>query len=259
MNKVALFVCAVLFVSVFSVNVSGNDCVFVVQSENDQKYYKYDLHEMSHASGIQDELYYRIPDDGSYIYINMCGPSSQQCTTGSAVCLRSSDASEYTSLGKYTDQEIDDASDLDPGQGVQVTYSSGDECTFGYWQTVITVQCDEKAIGIGEIVAVDYGECWYRVTIKSVFGCGKEVSGSGSDDSSADAGETVALVILIILLVAVVLYFGVGVIYQKKFKDASNFQEYIIHNEFWCSLPSLIKDGVLFIAHGFKKGDYVSV
>jgi len=254
MSKVVFVLCAVLFVSVFSA-----DCSFVVQSENNQKYYKYDLNKMSHASGVQDELYYRIPDDGSYIYMNICGPSNQQCTTGSAVCLRSSDASQYTSLGMATQQEVDDASDLDPGQGVSITYSGGDDCILGSWQTAITIQCDPSASGVGEIVEVDNGECWYRVTIKSKYGCGKEVGSNSDESGSGDAGETAAIVILVILVVCVILYFGVGVIYQKKVKDASNFQEYIIHNEFWCSLPSLVKDGFLFIIHGCKKGDYVSV
>ena len=61
------------------------------------------------------------------------------------------------------------------------------------------------------------------------------------------------------LVILIVLYFGLGAVYQWKFKEAQTPKEFIIHNEFWFALPGLIKDGVLFIIHGFKKGDYTSI
>jgi len=162
----------------------------------------------------------------------------------------------FTSLGKSETQQVEEAPDLEPGKGVSVTYSDGDDCQLGSWQTVVTLQCDPTVTA--EITDVDYGTCWYRVTFLSKWACGVEVT-PGDESSSNNSGDTVALVILIVMLVAVVLYFGLGVVYQKKVKDASSATEYIIHNEFWCSLPGLVKDGVLFIFHGCKKGDYVSV
>ena len=61
------------------------------------------------------------------------------------------------------------------------------------------------------------------------------------------------------LAVLVVLYFGLGAVYQWKFKEAQTFPDFIIHREFWFAIPGLVKDGALFIAHGFKKGDYTSI
>ena len=55
------------------------------------------------------------------------------------------------------------------------------------------------------------------------------------------------------------MYFALGAVYQWKFKEAKEFRDFIIHNAFWFALPGLIKDGVMFIAHGFKKGDYTSI
>jgi len=249
-TKLVFVLCAALFACTFAEN-----CVFTVQSEADGKFYKYDLSKMSHAVGEKDDLYYRM-DDGSFIYMNLCNPSSEKCSGGTAVCLRSSDATKHTSLGKATSQDVDDAVDLDPGQGVQITYSDGDDCILGSWQSVVTVKCDPNADGVGEIVEADSGECWYRIAINSKYGCGKDVS-DGSD-GSGDPGETAALVILLVLLFCVIGYFAIGVVYQMKVKDAATPREYIIHNEFWCALPSLIKDGFLFIIH-CGKGDYESV
>jgi len=252
-TKIVLVLCAVLFAGCSAIN-----CVYDVVSAGDGKTYRYNLGKMTHATG-DDDYFYRM-DDGSYIYMNICGLSSQRCTTGSVVCRRDSDHTTYTSLGKLDTQQVDDAPDLEPGKGVSVTYSDGEDCTLGNWQTDITLVCDPTASGAGSIQSVDAGECWFRITFASQYACGSEVSGDTSDSESGSGskGDVVALVILIVLLVAVVLYFVVGGIYQKKVKGATG-KEIIIHNQFWCSLPSLVKDGVLFIFHGCKKGDYVSV
>ena len=61
------------------------------------------------------------------------------------------------------------------------------------------------------------------------------------------------------LIVGIVLFFAGGALYNWKLKGASTIPEFIIFYEFWITLPGLIKDGVLFIAHGFKKGDYVTL
>lgn len=55
------------------------------------------------------------------------------------------------------------------------------------------------------------------------------------------------------LAILVVLYFGLGAVYQWQLKEPTCPAEYIIHHEFWFALPGLVVDGVMFIAHGFKK------
>jgi len=223
------------------------------------KTYAYDLSKLSHSAGESDTL--RIMDDqGNYVYMNICGPSSEKCTSGTAVCMREKDTYDYVSLGKVDTQEFTECVDAEPGMGLQVTYSNGDDCDFGSYQTVVSLLCDKNEQGT--IDTVDEGECWYRMTVRSTYACGHEATASDSDDdnsSGASSGDVVALVILILLFVAIIAYFAIGAFWQKKRHDASSFQEYIIHYEFWSSLPGLIKDGVLFIAHGFKRGDYVSV
>jgi len=233
------------------------DCKAKIKNPNG-KTYAYDLSKLSHSAGDPDSL--RTTDDqGNYVYVNICGPSSEKCTSGTSVCMREKDTYDYISLGRLESQEFTESVDAEPGKGLQVTYSDGDDCDFGNYQTVISLVCDETEQGT--IDSIDDGECWYRMTIRSKYACGKEASStsSGDDGSGASSGDVVALVILIVLLVGFVLYFVVGAIWQKKKNDASSFHEYIIHYEFWSSLPGLIKDGVLFICHGCRKGDYVSV
>lgn len=94
----------------------------------------------------------------------------------------------------------------------------------------------------------------------SIAGCGTEVDpGEPSESEKKGGGFGAGSVILIILIVCVVVYFAAGAVFQWKVRGASTPREFIINNEFWFALPLLVKDGVLFIAHGFKKGDYTSI
>jgi len=249
-SKVLITLCAFLALS------AAVDCTAKIPNPNG-KTYAYDLTKLGHPAGEADSLRAR-DDQGNWVYANICGPSSERCTSGTAICLRTI-SYDYVSLGRVDSQEFTESPDAEPGKGLQVTYSNGDDCDFGYYQTTITVLCDPDEVGT--IDTVEDGECWYRMNIRSRYGCGKEVSSSDSEgtDTGSDAGEVVAMAILIVLAVALVLYFALGAVYQKQRNQASTFREYIIHNQFWCSLPYLVVDGVKFIGHGFKKGDYVAV
>jgi len=229
------------------------DCKAKIPNSNG-KTYLYDLSKLNHNAGDKDTLWIR-DDMGDYVYMNVCGPSSEKCESGTAVCMRTS-GYDYVSLGKVSSQEFTESVESEPGKGVMVTYSDGDDCDFGdHWQTVISFLCDETEDGV--IDSVDEGECWYRLTVLSKYACGTETT---PDDSGAsDTGDVVALVILLIMVFGLIAYFVLGAVYQKMRNDPGTLREYIIHNEFWCSLPGLIVDGCKFIAHGCKKGDYVSV
>jgi len=253
MSKVLISLCAFLALS------AAVDCKAKIPNPNG-KTYAYDLTKLGHPAGEADTLRAR-DDEGNYVYVNICGPSAEKCTSGTAVCMRTADYSDYVSLGMVDSQEFTESVEAEPGKGLQVTYSNGDDCDFGYYQTVISVVCDPDEQGT--IDTVEDGECWYRMTIRSKYGCGKEWNSEDPEEdesgSSKDAGEVVAIVILVLLLVSVVAYFALGAVWQKKKHDASTFREYIIHNEFWCDLPSLIVDGVKFILHGFRKENYTPV
>ena len=230
-----------------AVCVAGNvDCTPKLVP-SDGKTYHYDLTKLGHAPGVADTLTYRDTARNTF-YVNMCGPSSEGCPAGNAVCMKTG-MFDYVGIGKAETQKWEDSDKVEPGHGLQVTFSEGEECDIGNFQTVITLKCDPHEEGT--IETVEIGECWYAMTLRSKHACASGSSGSG--------GDTAALVILIIILCVAVIYFGGGVIYQKKFKDAQSARELVIHNAFWCALPGMVVDGCKFIAHGCKKGDYVSV
>jgi len=240
--KIYFLFFAALFVCSYAV-----DCVGEVEFPGGKKY-KYDFSK----NQIEDMFYY-IQDEGSYIYVNICHPSHLNCREGTAVCHYNYE--KYESLGMLSTQKFDKPEGVEPGMGVSITYNGGDACTTDNYQTMIVATCDNSTTG--EIRSVLVGECWYKVFFASKFACGVLVS--ENKESTSTAGETAAIIVLVLLLVTAVLYFGLGAVYQKKTKDPGTLREYIIHNEFWCAIPGLIKDGVLFIAHGFRKGDYISV
>jgi len=137
------------------------------------------------------------------------------------------------------------------GEGVTVEYSLGEHCP-GSTGTAskIHVICgkDEQVSSL----SVSSDGCTITAVIKSKAGCGEEAP-------YVDGGEVFSIVVLVLLLVGVIAYIGIGMFVNYKFRGAQTVPEMIPHKEFWMSIPYLIVDGVKFIAHGFKKGDYVSV
>ena len=61
------------------------------------------------------------------------------------------------------------------------------------------------------------------------------------------------------ILVGAALYVAIGMIVNWKVKHVETVPEMVPHREFWCAVPGLVTDGVKFIFHGCKKGDYVNV
>ena len=231
------------------------DCQPVIK-QSDGKNYQYNLTALCHASGEID-IFTTRDEQGNYYFINFCGPTSAACTTGSTVCMRDPYFNNF-GCGMLDTQKWADSPSVKPGEGLQVTYENGEECSTdgAKRSSVITLQCDPNEPE-GIIDTVEVKDCHYTFTFRSAHACGKPASGGGG--GSGGAGETAALVILIILLVAVAVYFAAGAVYQKKVKGAQAPREYVIHSDFWCALPGMVVDGCKFIAHGCKKGDYVQV
>ena len=139
------------------------------------------------------------------------------------------------------------------GEGVTVRYSEGAACGTGTNNAVLHILCTTTA---GEPV-VNWGKmssdgCTVEVAIKASAGCPTIVPYEGSD-------AVAEIAILLILIIGILLYLAVFITYNVKWKGATTKEEIIPHYAFWTSIPGLVKDGVLFIIHGFKKGDYTSV
>jgi len=258
MNKLVVAVallCACA--TALNVSVSGKKCSFIVQESNNQNYI-YDLSEIGEV--------WVEPDEGTRYTLNLCDGVSSGCSSSAAVCMSDNTKNEYVNLGSLSTRSTVSLGGEEPGEGVVVLFGQGDPCPDGVFTSTVLVLCDPTAKKPEVQVLPD--ECDYSFQIISDHGCGKVATSSEiheqseedkSDESGTDSGEVVAIVILVLLLFAVVLYFALGAVWQKKKNDASTFSEYIIHREFWTSIPGLVIDGCKFIGHGFKKGDYVAV
>jgi len=232
--------------------MAQTDCNPIVTFSNGAKY-QFDLSGLWHAAGEDDKLIANDDNMNKY-YMNICGEVTTGSTgncKGASVCQESLDGND-NNAGMLSTQKWSTSNDTEPGKGIVVSYTDGTKCSNGDpRQTKISITCDPNVVNPLIDIVLEESHCSYSVHITSKYGCGTAAGG--------DAGEIVALVILLILIVGLILYFVIGAIYQKKVKDASNLREMVIHNEFWCALPGMIKDGVLFIFHCCKKGDYLSV
>lgn len=286
MNRLILSLAALSIISA----TAEVACTTVISDKATKKSYKYDLSRLSHGSGQSDVLYYRTTT-GAYFYVNFCAPSSSACDgDDNSVCIRTADY-DFFGSGKVccafrfslslfpppisispnpasqTSTQVISKTDLSGqgvGQGVVVSYSDGDGCTGGKRSAKIYVSCSASA-DPGFFYKVEEGTCNSVLYMWSASGCGKEVpyEGSGAEGSGSGSkkggGIGAGGIILILLCVGVVVYLVGGAIFQWKVRGATTPKEMVPNREFWASIPSLVKDGVLFITHGFKKGDYVSI
>jgi len=241
MNKVVLLLCLLCACAYAK-------CHAVVQ-EYDQKYYTYDI-------GKIGGLEYRDTITGKRFTFDMCD-GVDGCGSDVAICM-TDDYNSGLSLGKLSTRDFVSLGTV-PGQGVVAMFGQGDDCEEEQYSTSITISCDPEASE--PRIEVNHDECYYEIGITSKWGCGK--IHTSSDDDSDDSnglrgGELAALIILLVLISSAVLYFAVGAVWQKV-HGASSLPEYVIHHDFWFSLPGLVVDGCKFIRHGFKKGDYVAV
>lgn len=240
--------------------VSAIACVGRVSNHELKETYKYDLTPLNHQDGEFDTLFYRATS-GDYFYINVCGQSGAACSDlTAAVCMRTVNYDFY-SHGSFNHQSFEPNVEGTHADGIVVVYKEGDACdgSADKRSTRVVVSCKAEA-NPGYIYDATVN-CTAQLKIYSSSGCGvqDEYDKTLNPDIWPGSGSSAATIVLIILIVAIVLFFGGGAIYQWKFKEAATFTEFIIFYDFWVDLPGLVKDGALFIAHGFKKGDYVSL
>ena len=235
--------------------VQGGDKCKPVMKESDGNSYQYDL------SALGKQVLKVEMDDKEY-FVSVCGSVLRGCKSGTSVCQLDNEAG-YRSCGALATQKWSTVASNEPGTGLTVEYTGGAACDDGSGtqrKSTLTLMCDRTEEG--RLVDVLASSCEYFFTVLSKHACGTRHTGgdSGSDTPGGRSGaDTAALVILILLLVAVAVYFVGGAVYQKKVHDPQSPREYVIHNGFWCALPGMVVDGCKFIVHGCKKGDYVSV
>jgi len=243
---------AVAFVLLLTVSIAAAGGAFncSVDLIANGKAYRYNLTSLFHEPQLSDNLYY-MDQTGGLTYFNLCGDTTTICSPSSPVCKRSGLWSTM-GYGDLSTQQMHviDLSGYSADQGVTVEYSNGEYCPNSPGtSSKIHVVCGKDEAFTSLSVMSD--GCSIVATIKSAAGCPEILP-------YTDGGEVFAIVVLVLLLVGVIAYIAIGMFLNKR-KGAQTVPEMIPHREFWLSLPLMIRDGVMFIAHGFKKGDYVSV
>ena len=224
-----------------------------------KKTFFYDFTPLYHDASGLDTIMKRF--DSNVMYFNPCGICSSKCyTPDSAVCLRAASWVYYSS-GDLKTQVISASNwkSAQVGKSAMISYTNGDsgECEKDRKRsTDLHVICDPTAVAAYFMEDYSVKDCKYTFYLYSAAGCGTEVPYQGS----SNGGETFATVVLILFFVGFPLYFIIGFCLNKfLWKKEGSTLELLPNYIFWSSLPSLIVDGVKFIAHGFQKGDYVSI
>jgi hypothetical protein len=236
-------------------------CKVVVSNKKQKKSWEYDLSTLRHDPELSDSLFFR-DDLGNIIYVNPCGSSTTACSPPQTVCTRSP-MYVLVGYGVVSTQRIHalNVTGAKPDKGVTMSYTGGYDCEGTTKRSaVVHVECQESVESYihSSVISTTGGGCLITITIRSPAGCGREVDYvPGSDESGSGVGA--GGIILILLCVGVVVYLVAGAGYNLKMRGATTLTEAIPQYEFWCAVPGLVKDGVLFIAHGFKRGDYASV
>ncbi|XP_041367035.1 uncharacterized protein LOC121381753 [Gigantopelta aegis] len=193
--------------------------------------------------------YMDLPDaSNTWFYSwNPCTPFTEGTGNCDKVAVCQSDtASSFWSLG--TQDSASFFMDVTKGLQLQYMAEQGDTTR----TTFVTLICDTSQEGSvtfdGE---VPVGSALFYFTLRSKYAC---AGGSGPDITvtvSISAGSIMCIIFFVLLFV----YFSSGVSYQTFVRKASG-REMIPNSGLWCSLPGLIRDGVLFVIRCGKTGTY---
>jgi len=211
-------------------------CCAQTQNTQDCKYGKYDFTPLQNLSN-PSYILGADPLNGKPWYINVCADAmGAPCKTQSPSCQYGSFATGSLP-GNFTDLD----STLFPDGGANLTYYHGQPCQMRPRQTSIYLICNSSIdVEPGIIVKIEeYSsgpmQCMYHVYLQSKYACRK-------------GGIDVGWILIIIVIVCVILYLGVGVVYKWRRHDAKGL-DLIPNIEIWREIPGLIKDGFMFTYH----------
>ena len=154
------------------------ECSAVIKHRG--KKFKYDLTPLYHPPSEPDNLYIYKEATGAIFSANICGLSSLGCEPmdSSTVCgyTRTTNAASY---GNVNTQKFSEYNDMEPGQGVTVTYTGGATCPGkGSRSTHFLVKCLSAERGyVYDVSSDDENDCEINMYIYSKHGCGVAVSG----------------------------------------------------------------------------------
>lgn len=173
--------------------------------------------------------------NGDFLYsVTICGTNA--CGDGTAsVCQQSLNYPPVTALGSWDDG----ATWTETGDGVTTEFSNGAMCNGSPRVATMNLHCatTNQLNGISEPQA-----CHYTVDV-NVICTGGAYGGGGLSGGWA---------FIIALVVAGVLYIGLGCLYTRKKMGTTGMKESIPNVDFWSDFPFLVKDGCSFFVGKVK-------
>lgn len=182
-------------------------------------------------------------DDSYFYYIGIC-TSPREIDTANTDPIGATQISKKSksvkALGRYDNADIKGGTSW-----VMLEYSEGDSytshCSHGKRRIVIMIICDEnESKGKTRLIEENTNksaDCYYLFEIDHAAVCPKAVESSSMGTAS---------IVFIIILVVLVLYFSIGVGYQRYVVGAKGIEQ-IPNFSFWRYLGNLQADGCNYI------------
>jgi len=200
----------------------------------------YDLSGANNSTSDYMAIDYPSPKFGSNVYyIQVCKNTMLNCSgsgnTATPICQKDT-GGNFHSLGQLSTQSVTAATNSTFGPyAFQIAYGNGQNGR----NSVILMKCNAD-IATGNVFTLvnEPVKPIYYIFFQSKFAC------AGAAPSSFGGG----LVFVIIVLALLGVYFLGGMAYMKFARHAEG-REIIPNHEFWFDLPSLIKDGCMFLVN----------
>ncbi|KAK3916926.1 Cation-dependent mannose-6-phosphate receptor [Frankliniella fusca] len=180
-------------------------------------------------------------------YFNPCTAAFGPCPNNSVICMVDDNSTKPLNLGSKGGSSFSSQGVFGP---VFINYNEGDLAT------EIQLDCTEYAQNTTLVFNENYNrfepslEVKYHLLLQSPEACFKPVEGYYSSNVVREGISSGAL-FLIIMIVLWLAYILIGSVANHLISGATGW-EMIPHYEFWRNLPTMLMDGVKFVANGCK-------
>ncbi|XP_054262706.1 uncharacterized protein LOC128986380 [Macrosteles quadrilineatus] len=178
------------------------------------------------------------------ISIHFCGDVSfgnnnaSQCFNNVSICYMDNNHNQSFSFGKSADLKFVSESQFEP---IHIQFSNSSNTTR------IALTCVKELDNPLLIFKSKSKDGSYDLELQSAHSCVRLLS----TEEGPSGGLSMGSVLVIMLLVFTLVYFGGGMLTLRILRGAEG-KEMIPNIDFWTDLPYLVRDGVLFTLNGFR-------
>jgi len=214
-------------------NAGEGQCQFTVKGQD------YNVESLQSSSD-----YAATSKEYNYV-LNFCGHSTHSDCPGAACQYQHNKMMAV--LGKFKDtttpptwQLLDDS---DPSAGLTLTYSNGDSCAGAKRPRCMTVHLpctpgvDKRELQVTTDTGFSCALPGYVFNLPTCASC---------PEGCEDVGMSRGSVFVILFLLSLAAYLGVGCWYNHKNYQTSYGLESVPNLEFWQTIPGLVQDGVIY-------------